>query len=81
MARMLLMVVLTLLLGASLNASPASAAPRCADTAPFTRVCASPGHTAITTTPNPNMTPNAGWGFGWGTPVIGLGGGGAWIGF
>jgi hypothetical protein len=27
------------------------------------------------------MTPNAGWGFGWGTPVIGLGGGGAWIGF
>jgi hypothetical protein len=57
------------------------AAPTCFDSAPFTRVCANPGHTAITTTPNPNMIPNSGWGYGWGTPVIGIGGGGIWIGF
>jgi hypothetical protein len=49
-----------------------------------TRVCSrGPGHTAITTTPNPAFTnPGAGWGFGTlGMPVFGIGGGGVWIGF
>lgn len=81
MARALLTVPVILLTGAFWLAAPASARPNCTDTAPFTRVCANPGHTAITTTPNPNQTPNAGWGFGWGTPVVGIGDGGFWIGF
>lgn len=81
MERSLLMVLPILLSGNVVLAAPASATPNCLDTAPFTRVCANPGHTAITTTPNPNMIPNSGWGYGWGTPVIGIGGGGIWIGF
>jgi len=76
MARTLLMVLAT----AVLLAGPAAAVPVCTDTAPNTRVCVTPGHTAITTTPNPAFT-NRGWGSGWGTPVLGLGGGGFWIGF
>lgn len=63
-------------------AAPATAAPQCSEIAPNTRMCARPpGHTAITSTPNPAYTnPYPGWGFGWGTPVFGLGGGGIWIG-
>lgn len=48
---------------------------------PTTTTCVTGGHTAITTTPNPALTnPLQGWGLGWGAPVIGLGGGGIWIG-
>lgn len=61
-------------------AAPAAAAPDCQKTAANTTTCVTPGHTAITTTPNPALT-NPGWGFGWGTPIFGLGGGGIWIGF
>ncbi len=75
MARTLLIVLAT----AVLSAVPAAAAPVCTNTAPNTRVCVNPGHTAITTTPNPAFT-DRGWGFGWGTPVFGLGSGGFWIG-
>ena len=62
----------------------AQAAPECTDVGVSTRVCnRGPGHTAITTTPNPAFTnPGAGWGFGTlGIPVFGIGGGGIWIGF
>ena len=77
MARRLLLV----LAAAVLLAAPAAAVPDCTDTAPNTRTCVTPGHTAITTTPNPAFTnPYPGWGFGFGTPVFGLGGGGIWIG-
>lgn len=63
-------------------AAPAAAVPDCIDTAPNTRTCVTPGHTGITTSPNPAFTnPWPGWGFGFGTPVFGLGGGGVWIGF
>lgn len=66
-----------------LLASPVGAVPSCEDFAPYTRICQSPGHTAISTTPNPNLNnPLAGWGVaGIGTPVFGLGGGGFWLGF
>lgn len=67
-----------------LLASPATAAPDCTDVGISTRVCTrGPGHTAITTTPNPAFTnPGAGWGFGTlGIPVFGIGGGGIWGGF
>lgn len=77
MARTLLTVLMALLL-----AAPASADPNCTQTSPGTRTCATPGHTAIVTTPNPALVnPSPGWVFGWGTPIIGLGGGGFWIGF
>lgn len=77
MARALLMVLLALTL-----AAPAAAAPDCNETSPGTRTCVTPGHTAIVTTPNPALVnPSPGWVFGWGTPVIGLGGGGFWLGF
>lgn len=81
MARAHWAILTVLPIGAVVLAAPTAAAPDCIDSAPFTRVCANPGHTAITTTPNPNMIPNSGWGYGWGTPVIGIGGGGIWIGF
>jgi hypothetical protein len=77
MARMLLTVLTALLL-----AAPASAAPECTQITPGTRTCVNPGHTAIVTTPNPALVnPSPGWAFGWGAPVIGLGGSGFWIGF
>lgn len=73
--------VLTAAAAGLLQAAPATAGPACTDTAPFTRMCVNPGHTAITTTPNPALTnPWPGWGFTFGTPVFGLGGGGLWIG-
>lgn len=72
--------------GAALPLAPPVTAgpPECTDVGISTRVCTrGPGHTAITTSPNPAFTnPGAGWGFGTlGTPVFGLGGGGIWIGF
>ena len=73
--------LLLVLAAAVLLAAPAAAVPDCTDTAPNTRTCVTPGHTAITTTPNPAFTnPYPGWGFGFGTPVFRLGGGGIWIG-
>ncbi len=68
---------------AVLLAAPVGAVPDCADYAPNTRICRSPGHTAIITTPNPALTnPYPGWGFGGiGVPAFGLGGGGIWLGF
>lgn len=81
MARTLLAVPLILAAAAGLLAAPAAAVPDCTDTAPNTRTCVTPGHTAIVTTPNPAFTnPWPGWGFGFGTPAFGLGGGGVWIG-
>ena len=65
-------------------AIPAGAVPECSDVGVSTRVCSrGPGHTAITTSPDPAFTnPGAGWGFGTlGIPVFGIGGGGIWIGF
>lgn len=65
------------------SAAPAAARPNCTDLGPFTRICESPGHSAITTTPNPAFSnPWPGWGFGGvGIPAFGLGGGGVWLGF
>lgn len=81
MARMLPMVPLLAVTTAILIAAPAAAVPDCIDTAPYTRTCVTPGHTAIVTTPNPAFTnPWPGWGFGFGTPAFGLGGGGIWVG-
>lgn len=58
-------------------APPAGAAPQCTDVAPNTRMCQTPGHTQITTSPDQAMTnPYPGWGFG----GIGIGGGGIWFG-
>lgn len=69
---------------ALLSAVPAVATgPECADVAVSTRVCTrGPGHVAITTSPDPAYTnPYPAWGFGTlGTPAIGIGGGGIWIG-
>lgn len=67
-------------------APPAQAGPDCADIGPNTRMCTrGPGHTSITTSPDPNFTnPYPGWGFGglgYGGFGLGLGGGGVWIGF
>lgn len=77
MTRTLVVVLVSLVL-----AAPAGAAPECTETSPTTRTCASPGHTAIVTTPNPALVnPSPGWVFGWGTPIIGLGGSGFWLGF
>ena len=77
MARLLLAILAAVLL-----AAPASADPQCNQISPGTRTCVAPGHTSIVTTPNPAlMNPSPGWVFGWGTPVIGLGGGGFWLGF
>ncbi|MGI9126106.1 MAG: hypothetical protein ACR2JM_15325 [Mycobacterium sp.] len=76
--------VLAVALGFALGAAaPAAAAPECTNVGVGTRICTSgPGHTAITTTPNPALTnPGVGWGFSIGAPIFGLGGGGVWIGF
>lgn len=74
-------ILLTVVVSALFLAVPAAAVPECTDTAPHTRTCVTPGHTAIVTSPNPTLTsPFPAWGFGWGTPLIGLGGGGIWIG-
>lgn len=86
MARTLMIVLAGPFLAAAapvlLLAAPAAANPECTQITPGTRTCASPGHTAIVTTPNPAfVNPSPGWVFGWGTPVIGLGGSGFWIGF
>ena len=64
-------------------AAPSGAAPDCSNIGPFTRICANPGHSAITTTPNPAFSnPWPGWGFGGvGIPAFGLGGGGIWLGY
>lgn len=64
-------------------AAPAAAGPDCSDLGPFTRICRTPGHSAITTTPNPAFSnPWPGWGFGGvGIPAFGVGGGGVWLGF
>lgn len=68
----LLIAVASLLL-----AAPASAVPQCTDTGPNTTVCQTPGHSQITTSPNPALqNPLAGWGFG----GIGIGLGGIFIG-
>jgi len=64
------------------SGATASAVPTCTRTGPGTTTCVTGGHTAITTTPNPALTNSwPGWGLRWGAPVIGLGGGGVWIGF
>jgi len=67
-------------------AAPAQAGPDCTDIGPNTRMCTrAPGHTAITTSPDPAFTnPWPGWGFGglgFGGVGIGIGGPGVWIGF
>lgn len=62
---------------AVLVAAPATATPDCADIAPTTRICRTPGHSAIVTSPNPGLTsPYPGWGYG----PFGFGLGGIWIG-
>lgn len=61
-----------------LGAAPATATPDCADIAPNTRICRTPGHSAIVTSPNPGLTnPYPGWGYG----PFGFGRGGMWIGW
>jgi hypothetical protein len=62
-------------------AAPAHAGPDCSDVGPNTRMCTrSPGHTAITTSPDPALTnPYPGWGFG--GLGLGIAGRGIWIGF
>lgn len=63
---------------AVLVAVPASATPECTDIAPHTRICQTPGHSAIVTSPNPALTnPYPGWGYG----PFGFGFGGMWIGW
>ena len=65
------------LAAAVLMAAPATAGPECTDIAPFTRICQTPGHTAIVTSPDPALTnPYPGWGYG----PFGFGLGGMWIG-
>lgn len=59
-------------------AAPAAALPDCADIAPNTRQCGTPGHTRIVTSPDPAFTnPYPGWGFG----TLGMDGPGGWTGF
>ncbi len=80
-----------LVAGAAALLSPATAdaVPDCSEMAMNTRICSTPGHTAISSSPNPAFTnPYPGWGFGTpgtpgflGIPAIGLGGGGLWVGF
>jgi hypothetical protein len=64
-------------------AAPAAAVPECDNFAPNTRICRTPGHTAIITSPDPALTNRyPGWGYGGlGIPAFGLGTGGIWIGF
>lgn len=68
------------------QAPVAGALPDCADTAAHTRLCRTPGHVGITTSPDPALTNRPpGWGYGgwgwsgWGGPGVGLGGGGLWV--
>ncbi len=66
-------------------APAAVAAPQCTDVAPNTRMCRTPGHTQITTSPDQSMTnPYPGWGYGGlggiGIGGFGIGGGGIWFG-
>ena len=66
---------------AALAVAPAAqAAPDCTDIGPNTRMCTrAPGHTAITTSPDPAFT--NGWpGWGFGGLGYGFGIGGVWIG-
>jgi len=61
---------------AVLVAAP-DAVPECTDIAPNTRICRTPGHAAIVTSPDPAFTnPYPGWGYG----PLGFGLGGVWIG-
>lgn len=68
-------------------APPAGAGPDCADLAPHTRLCRTPGHVGITTSPDPALTNRPpGWGYGgagggFGGGFWGLSGGGVWIAF
>ncbi len=74
-------VLIAALVAGLVTATPANSAPECVDIGPGTRMCnRGPGHTAITTTPIP-IDPYHLNGFGFGTPVFGLGGGGIWLGF
>jgi carbamate kinase len=67
---------------ALLCSAPASAAPDCTQTSHTVWTCVTSGHTAIVTSPNPALVnPSPGWVVNSGTPVIGLGGGGFWLGF
>jgi len=62
---------------AVLVAAPATAVPECTDIAAHTRICQTPGHLAIVTSPDPTLTnPYPGWGYG----PLGFGLGGMWIG-
>jgi len=62
---------------AVLLAAPSAATPECTDIAPNTRMCQTPGHLAIVTSPDPALTnPYPGWGYG----VLGYGLGGFWFG-
>ena len=62
---------------AVLIAAPATAGPECTDIAPYTRICQTPGHAAMVTSPDPALTnPYPGWGYG----GLGYGLGGMWIG-
>ena len=69
-------------MGAVAMSAPAGAVPDCSNIGPNTRMCSTPGHAAIVTSPDPAFTnPWPGWGFGTlGIPAIGFGGGGLWIG-
>jgi hypothetical protein len=59
------------------SAAPASAVPECMDIAPNTRICQTPGHSAIVTSPDPALTNSyPGWGYG----ALGYGLGGFWFG-
>ena len=66
------------LAAAVLLAVPATAVPECTDIAPRTRICRTPGHAAIVTSPDPALTnPYPGFGYG----PFGFGLGGMWIGW
>jgi len=57
-------------------AAPAVAAPQCTDTGPNTKLCQTPGHAQITTSPDPSMSNPFPWmygGFGIGLGGISLG--------
>jgi hypothetical protein len=58
-------------------AAPAPASPQCTDTGPNTTICQTPGHSQITTSPNPALTNPFPWMYG----GFGIGLGGVWIGW
>ena len=65
----LLIAVASLTLAVPADARPA----QCTNPGPSTTICETPGHSQITTSPNPALqNPLAGW--GWGGVGIGLGG-------